>query len=109
MNRNILQTIRRWFGPEEGSFVTVLNHQGDVPAWRLDILYDIRVYDKPKWVYQEWKDLGGWASVNIPLEEDEVYGFLKAKFPNKDLRKEIVDFTINGFQNIIEEIKRENP
>jgi len=87
-----LKAFKKYVGTSlSESFITLLYNDG----WRLDLVQDGRceAYTKPKYTFTNFIDKSSehqnLATEAIPLEDDEVYGFLKARFPEKDFRSEI--------------------
>ena len=84
-------------GPSEGYFVTLWYDE----KWRLDLLYDLRFAKTPVWEYKSFNG-SHIAKENIVLKKDEIYGFLKAKFPDKDWKKiikqEVKERTLKLFE-----------
>jgi hypothetical protein len=72
-----------------GSFVSLLNEN----TWRFDLIQDPRFkqYKTPVWEYKHWSNFFGNPDEHVILETREVRGFLKAKFPDKDVNQMIVD------------------
>jgi hypothetical protein len=105
----LLSMYRRFFGPGDEEFEIVLDHKGEGNLWwRLDLLKDSRYKETEKatWVYQEWADIGAWSSFKAYLKDDEVFGFLKAKYPELDVKLELKMDLIRRFNNIIKELEK---
>ena len=67
-------------------------------------------FKKPTYVFTNFIDKDGKqqniATEQVPLEIDEVYGFLKARFPNRDTKSEILKEVKERLQKeIIDNVK----
>jgi len=76
-------------GPSEGYFSTLLYDDDFKKGFmgRLQLCYDLRVGPRPFWQLVEFQNPSGLATQTTELTRDEVYGYLKARFPKKDWRK----------------------
>jgi hypothetical protein len=86
-----LVIYEKLLGPQEGFFSTLLYNSDfaeDVDA-RLQLCYDLRYRPKPTWQFADFSK-GNLAEIT-ELTRSEIYGFLKAKFPNKNWRKFIME------------------
>lgn len=80
---------------------SILDHQFEKPTmWRLDLHGN-------KWVYLEWSEGKSSATTEIELGDDEVVGFLKAKFPKLAVRCEFANVAIDKLNRLISEVKKE--
>lgn len=104
MKHDALAMYKWLFSPSEGGFITLLYNF----EWRLDLLYDVRVNPYPIWVFNDFRDGNG--SINHTakqtyLKDDEVYGFLKAIFPELNTREMIVDEVKKLILKMVKEIE----
>jgi hypothetical protein len=86
MKRDALIIYEQLFMPSEGCFGSCL-YKSD---WRLDLCYDVRAHPTPFWAFIRFDKHN--VAENTRLARSEIYGFLKAKFPEQDLRTEIHDY-----------------
>lgn len=94
--------VRSNFRVNEGYTLNVLDHQlaKDGVSWRLDV-------HSKGWVYLEWKGRSMVASSTVALSDDELLGFFKAKFPELNIRGELVDAAIKRLQGVIADFEKE--
>lgn len=89
MTRDPLVIYEQLFTPSEGYVSACII--GDAGAsWRLDLCYDLRANPTPFWSFIEFPSIRA-TGITTRLERDEIYGYLKAKFPENDMRQEIHD------------------
>jgi hypothetical protein len=96
MKMDALSIYEILLGPNEGYFEILLYNSDFAPNInaRLDLCYDLRVAKNPFWTYCSWDETVrgcGSATERVPLQRGEIYGFLKAKFPNKNWPKFITE------------------
>lgn len=82
----------------------LLDHPENKPPWRLDYTYADRSETRHCWLYLEWDDVSTWASKTVQLNDDEVYGYLKATHPEIDVKKEIKEEVKKRLSELIKEI-----
>lgn len=87
-----LIAFEKHIGVNDGTF-NVLLYPYD---WRLQLIQDSRFekYKNPTWEFVSFTDSKGrhrtTATETVTLKREEVYGFLKARFPDRDCRAEII-------------------
>ncbi len=77
--RNILE------GSDPEYSTCVLDHQFSEPTmWRLDV-------GRGKWLFLRWDKDHMNAAESVALGDEEVLGFLKARFPEANIRRELLE------------------
>lgn len=75
-------------GPKDGYFGTLLYNDDFKKDFngRLQLVYDTRFREFPVWQLAEFEGYSGTATKMTELRRDEIYGYLKARFPDKNWR-----------------------
>jgi|SRR3989304_6623845 len=69
--------------------ISINDNVGD-GGWIIQLIKDSRANNgEPYWQYLHFKSLCGLADETVELGRDEIYGFLKAKYPDRDWRQVI--------------------
>lgn len=79
-------------GPSDGYFSTLLYNSDfdkDTDA-RLQLVFDSRLMKRPRWEFIAFGE-GNSPVEHIVIEKNEIYGWLKARYPNKNWRKFIME------------------